>query len=612
MDLTPGVPTEIDTPSGKVTITYSPGTPGSETDKPSISYEYELTKRTGGNNTFDEFNVTITDADGDTTTATVVVDIIDDVPTAENDTNDITKEGDKHVTVDGDVFENDVIGADGSDASGPVTGVVSGGTGTPTTGVGVPVEGQYGSITIKPDGSYTYTLDPEKVKDLTADETWDEVFTYTITDKDGDTSTAQLTITIHGNTPPVAKPDINVVPEDTPATGNILTNDSDPDDDPFEVTGFTVGDKTYPPGSTVQIPGVGEITIGTNGDYTFTPVPDWNGKVPTIDYTVTDKNGGTATSTLDITVTPIPDAVDDATTTEPGVPVTMDPLGNDKFSNPDAKITDVTPGSNGIVTITPDGRVTYTPNPGFEGTDTFTYTVTSGGKTETATVTVTVQGQHVAPPPPPFHGNPPSQTPVVTTSPLVRDTVRDPSVYFHDEAFDRVDRMRLPFHPIVYVNRQVQESQGERAQDDVRFFSNPNWVDPGRTESTSIGAGLGQDPNLFVQHSVRDTQTRAGFLARLVEGRLGRLSLSSDRLLPTPDLFEPTPNNMTPDAEAATNEAPENTEVDPGNVPGDQVSDDTELNDEALVSSGAPSFTEQLRGGSARLPATLFAPYKSV
>ena len=36
------------------------------------------------------------------------------------------------------------------------------------------------------------------------------------------------------------------------------------------------------------------------------------------------------------------------------------------------------------------GNLTYTPNPGFNGADTFTYTVTSGGVTETASVNVSI------------------------------------------------------------------------------------------------------------------------------------------------------------------------------------------------------------------------------
>jgi hypothetical protein len=42
------------------------------------------------------------------------------------------------------------------------------------------------------------------------------------------------------------------------------------------------------------------------------------------------------------------------------------------------------------VVVNADGTVTYTPDPGFSGVDTFTYTVSDGTTTATGTVTVTV------------------------------------------------------------------------------------------------------------------------------------------------------------------------------------------------------------------------------
>ena len=48
--------------------------------------------------------------------------------------------------------------------------------------------------------------------------------------------------------------------------------------------------------------------------------------------------------------------------------------------------------------INPDGTVTYTPNPGFNGTDTITYTISDGnGGTSTATITVAVADVNDAP-----------------------------------------------------------------------------------------------------------------------------------------------------------------------------------------------------------------------
>ena len=74
------------------------------------------------------------------------------------------------------------------------------------------------------------------------------------------------------------------------------------------------------------------------------------------------------------------------------VAVTTNVLSNDTFEDAGRTITAVTQGANGTVTIVDAalGTVSYTPNAGFNGSDSYTYTVSSGGVTETATVTVTV------------------------------------------------------------------------------------------------------------------------------------------------------------------------------------------------------------------------------
>ncbi|MBO1907986.1 tandem-95 repeat protein [Microvirga sp. 3-52] len=193
------------------------------------------------------------------------------------------------------------------------------------------------------------------------------------------------------NTPPVVTPERETTSEDTPVRGNVLTNDSDPDGDPLAVTSFEVGGTSYAPGETATIPGVGTITFGSDGSYVFTPVADWNATVPTVTYTVSDGKGGSITSTLDIEVTPVNDIVPDEVTTHAGDPVTTRVLDNDSFENEDAAITAVTQGGHGTVTINPDGTITYTPDDGYVGPDSYTYTVMSGGRTETTTVTVTVE-----------------------------------------------------------------------------------------------------------------------------------------------------------------------------------------------------------------------------
>ena len=89
-----------------------------------------------------------------------------------------------------------------------------------------------------------------------------------------------------------------------------------------------------------------------------------------------------------------PDAVDDSTTTPEDTPVIIDVLANDTDIDGDTLVIDsVTKGASGSVTNN-GSNVTYTPNPDFNGTDSFTYTISDGnGGTDTATVNVTVLGR---------------------------------------------------------------------------------------------------------------------------------------------------------------------------------------------------------------------------
>ena len=89
-----------------------------------------------------------------------------------------------------------------------------------------------------------------------------------------------------------------------------------------------------------------------------------------------------------------PTAADDSVTTDEDTAVDIDLVAND--TDPDfgdtLAVTAVTAPSNGTAVIKTGSttKVTYTPNPDFNGSDSFTYTVSDGGATATATVTVTV------------------------------------------------------------------------------------------------------------------------------------------------------------------------------------------------------------------------------
>lgn len=87
-----------------------------------------------------------------------------------------------------------------------------------------------------------------------------------------------------------------------------------------------------------------------------------------------------------------PDAVLDMSSTDEDTAVIIDVLGNDTDPDGDTlTVTGTTDPANGSVIVNADGTVTYTPDTGFVGTDTFDYTITDpSGATDTATVSVVV------------------------------------------------------------------------------------------------------------------------------------------------------------------------------------------------------------------------------
>ena len=188
------------------------------------------------------------------------------------------------------------------------------------------------------------------------------------------------------NDPPVAVDDSDGTLEDAAVTVDVLGNDSDPNGDGLLIGAVTQG-------------GNGSVT-DNDSDVTYTPNQHWNG-IDTFTYTISDGSGGFDTATVTVTVSAEPDppvAVDDTDSTLEDSPVAVDVLAND--SDPDGdpvSITAVTQGSNGSVTNN-SSDVTYTPDPGWNGIDTFSYTIGDGnGGFDTAAVTVTVSSTNVDP-----------------------------------------------------------------------------------------------------------------------------------------------------------------------------------------------------------------------
>jgi hypothetical protein len=156
-----------------------------------------------------------------------------------------------------------------------------------------------GTLTLNADGSYIFTPAVNYTGAI-------PVATYTLSDGEF-TATATLTLTMTAvNDPPVAVNDTGTVTLDTPLTGNVLTNDSDPEGSTRTLTQFTIAGVTgtFSAGKTANIPNVGTLIISSTGVYIFTPAANYTGAIPVATYMVSDGDL-TATATLTLTIKPV-------------------------------------------------------------------------------------------------------------------------------------------------------------------------------------------------------------------------------------------------------------------------------------------------------------------
>ncbi len=184
--------------------------------------------------------------------------------------------------------------------------------------------------------------------------------------------------------------DLVVLNEDTSVIVPIFDNDSN-------LPNVGTLTTTNPTNGTVNINTNGTPNDPTDDIVTYIPNPDYNGP-DSFDYTVCNTLGDCSTATVSIDVLPVMDVRDDTVATVENTALLIDMLANDNDLPILGTIT-TTNASNGVVTLnnngTPsnpsDDNVTYSPNFGFLGTDSFTYTICDNlSNCLTATVTILV------------------------------------------------------------------------------------------------------------------------------------------------------------------------------------------------------------------------------
>ncbi len=230
-------PQAITTSYGELVLNgYSQAADGTLT----LDYDYTLTHapEVAGSDTNDTFTITATDRDGGSHSDDLSIKIVDDAPLANDDRNSITEDV---VSVSGNVIAQgsagdvaDTQGADGARVGGVISDNVPSNAATEVN-TELVIEGQYGTLTIQADGRYSYVLDSSylEVQGLIVGETLDEVFTYTLTDGDGDSADAALTITISG-----ADDGVTV---DVPSDTTVTTPDADNTDQVVFESGLASG-----------------------------------------------------------------------------------------------------------------------------------------------------------------------------------------------------------------------------------------------------------------------------------------------------------------------------------------------------------------------------------
>ena len=327
-------------------------------------------------------------------TVTITVAAVNDAPAAAADAYGVTEDTPLTVEAPG-VLANDTD-PDGN----ALTAVLAGGVAN-------------GTLSLQADGSFTYTPN--------AGFSGTDSFTYRASDGAATSAPATVTLTVAAvNDPPVARNDDAAATAGGAVRVDVLANDTDPDGDALTVTAVGTPSK-----------GTAQVVEG-GAAVRYTPAATASG-TDTFTYTVSDGTA-TATATVTVTITPAnraPVARADAFSPTEDVAFTAPPpgvLANDTDADGDALTAvldrDV---ANGTLVLRANGSFTYTPDPDFNGSDSFAYRASDGEVTSApATVTLTVAAANDAPTAQPNAYATAEDTPLTVAAPGVLGNDRDP------------------------------------------------------------------------------------------------------------------------------------------------------------------------------------------
>ncbi|WP_415641128.1 Ig-like domain-containing protein, partial [Shewanella loihica] len=328
--------------------------------------------------------MTYTTNTGATAILTIYVDPVDDATNAVNDFNTVAED----TIASGNVLDND---SDVDDTLSVVSFEIDGNS--YIAGNVATLDG--GIFFLNADGSYSFV----------PNENWNgNVPVVTYITNTGATATLTIVVTPVDDTTNAVN-DFNTIAEDTVASGNVLDNDSDIDNE-LSVATFTVDgeDTVYNAGESVELEG-GILVLNADGSYTFTPNDNWNGSVPVVTYTT---NTGDS-ATLTINVTPVNDDFTDdnevinvnedsgATTgnvidgTSVDGELSVQSFSIDGVTGPFTLGQAVNINGVGSFTLNADGSYSFTPAANYNGpVPVITYVLTDGSSTDTSTLTITV------------------------------------------------------------------------------------------------------------------------------------------------------------------------------------------------------------------------------